>query len=503
MILRPQARDLRLIASFLGKIVLAFGMTMVLPIGVAVLFGERVPVIDFTVGLLAAVCCGLLLMSLARPAEKAEVAWVHGMVVVAAAWLACMFLGAVPMYLSGHWGSYLDACFEAMSGLATTGLVLVQDLDHLPHAVNFWRHLLMFLGGQGVIVVAISLLVRHGPGAFQLYVGEARDEKILPNVIETAKFIWLVSFVYFVLGATLLSACGRFAVGLPWRDAAFHGVCLFMAGFDTGGFTPQSQNIVFYQSWVFELATVVVMVWGAINFNLHYAIWTGRRAELRRDIEVRTFLATMTLVVVLVALGLAQSHAYSGAWGFVRRGVYQAVSAHTGTGFQSVYAPELLATWGPLALVGLLLAMGLGASACSTTGGIKMLRVGIIAKAFREDVKRFLTSESVVVTTRLRHLRDVFLDDRMVRSAALIMLAYILLYLAGAAAGCLFGYDFLSALFESTSAAGNVGLSCGLTQPLMPAGLKVVYIVQMWFGRLEFVSVFVLIGFLVSFLRGK
>ncbi|MGE5279186.1 MAG: TrkH family potassium uptake protein [Deltaproteobacteria bacterium] len=506
MILRPQALDLRIIAHFLGKIVLAFGLTMALPIAVALVFGEEVPVIDFAVGLLAAVCTGLLLIGAANlPAggAKSDMQWMHGMVVVAAGWLVCMFLGAVPLYLSGHWGSYLDACFEAMSGLATTGLVLVQDLDHLSYAANFWRHLLMFLGGQGVVVVAISLLFRKSPGALQLYVGEAREEKILPNVLETARFIWLVSFVYFALGATLLSCCGRFAVGLPWRDAVFHGVCFFMAGFDTGGFAPQSQNVIFYQSGVFELATVIVMVWGAVNFNLHYAIWTGRRAELRRDIEVRTFAATLTLVAALVSFGLAQSHTYAGAWGFVRRGVYQAISAHTGTGFQSVYASELLTSWGPLAVVGLLLAMALGASACSTTGGVKLLRVGILAKALREDVKRFLASESAVVTTRLRHMRDVFLDDRMVRSAALIVLAYIILYLAGAAAGCFFGYDFVSALFESTSAAANVGLSTGLTNPLMPAGLKVVYMAQMWFGRLEFVSVFVLFGFMLSFLRGK
>jgi len=503
MILRPQALDLRIIAHFLGKIVVLFGLTMTLPMAVAFAFGEQVPVFDFAVGLLAAVSAGLALIGAARLPPKTDMQWVHGMVVVAAAWVACMFLGAVPMVLSGHWGSYLDACFEAMSGLATTGLVLVQDLDHLSYAVNFWRHLLMFLGGQGVIVVALSLLFRNSPGAFHLYVGEAREEKILPNVIETARFIWLVSLVYFVLGTALLSACGRFAAGLPWADALFHGVCIFMAGFDTGGFTPQSQNVIFYQSSAFELATVVVMVWGAINFNLHYAIWTGRRAELGRDIEVRTFAATATLATVLVSLGLAHSRAYSGAWGLVRRGIYQVLSAHTGTGFQSIYAPEFLASWGPLANVGLIVAMALGVCACSTTGGIKLLRVGIIAKALREDVKRFLAPDSALVTTRLRHMRDVFLDDRMVRSAAVIMLMYMLLYLAGAVAGCFFGYDFLGALFESTSAAGNVGLSCGLTAPLMPAGLKVVYIVEMWLGRLEFVAVFVMIGFLWSLLRGK
>jgi trk system potassium uptake protein TrkH len=132
-----------------------------------------------------------------------------------------------------------------------------------------------------------------------------------------------------------------------------------------------------------------------------------------------------------------------------------------------------------------------------------MIRVGLIAKALREDTKRFLTSPSSVVTTRFRHLRDLFLDDRQVRAAALITIAYILLYLFGAVAGCFYGYPFLYSLFESTSAAGNVGLSCGVTTPSMPDALKVVYIFQMWAGRLEFISVLVLIGFIISYIRGK
>lgn len=362
---------------------------------------------------------------------------------------------------------------------------------------------MMFLGGQGIVVVALSVLVKGGSGAFRMYVGEARDEKILPNVVETAKFIWLVSLVYFGLGTLLLALCGYFSVGLSLREAVFHGACIFMTGFDTGGFAPQSQSIIYYQSWLFELCTVLVMVWGSINFNLHYAIWNAKRKELWKDIEIRTFLATLTVVTVLAAAGLAMGRVYGDATGLGRRGLYQIISAHTGTGFSTIYSSQFVLEWGSLALLGVILAMGLGVSMCSTTGGIKMLRIGLIGKAFREDVKRFLIPDSSVVSTKFHHLKDLFLDDKQVRSAALMTIAYILLYLFGAAAGCFAGYPFLESLFESTSAAGNVGLSCGITQMGMPAFLKVVYILQMWAGRLEFISIFVLGGFIVSYIRGR
>ncbi|MFA5039144.1 MAG: TrkH family potassium uptake protein [Candidatus Omnitrophota bacterium] len=503
MILKPQVLDLRIILFFLGKIVLGFGLMMALPLLVSLAYGELVPVFDFAIGLFVSLSVGFILVVGARVERDVDVTWMHGMVVVSMAWLVCMFLGAVPLHLSGHWKSYLDACFESMSGLATTGLSLVQNLDHLSHGANLWRHFLQFLGGQGIVVVALSFLVKGGPGAFRLYVGEARDEQILPNVVETAKFIWFVSLVYLCLGTLLLSLCAYFSVGLPAPEALFHGFCIFVAAFDTGGFTPMSQSVLYYQSPLFELITLIIMIWGSLNFKLHYAVWTGHRREMIRDIEIRTFFMTLTATAVLVALGLAKWGIYKGPFVLMRKGMYQMFSAHTGTGFQTIYSPQFLTEWDPLALFGIILAMGLGVSVCSTTGGIKMLRLGIILKAFREDIKRFMISDSSVVTTRFRHLRDLFLEDRLVRSAALITIAYISLYIFGALAGCFAGYPFLQALFESTSAAGNVGLSCGITQASMPVFLKIVYILQMWAGRLEFFSILVLGGFIISYFRGK
>jgi trk system potassium uptake protein TrkH len=147
--------------------------------------------------------------------------------------------------------------------------------------------------------------------------------------------------------------------------------------------------------------------------------------------------------------------------------------------------------------------MALGGAVCSTTGAIKMLRIGVIFKALLEDVKRIILPERAVVTQRFHHIKEIFLEDKLVRSALLITLAYLVLYGLGALVGMFFGYPFLNSLFESTSAAANVGLSCGITDAAMPAALKYTYIIQMWAGRLEFMSIFTLIGFFVAAVKGR
>src|SRR4030043_2056776 len=131
-----------------------------------------------------------------------------------------------------------------MSGFATTGLVLVQGLDHLSYAHNLWRHLIMFIGGQGIVVIAVSSFVKGLSGAFRMYVSEARDEKVLPNVISTSRFIWLVSIVYLILSTLVLGLVG-ISNGMKPVNAFLQGACLFMAAFDTGGFTIQSQNMLY------------------------------------------------------------------------------------------------------------------------------------------------------------------------------------------------------------------------------------------------------------------
>ncbi|MBU1905501.1 MAG: TrkH family potassium uptake protein [Candidatus Omnitrophica bacterium] len=501
MIPKPRLlEDFRITGFYLGKIMLGLAFTMLIPVLVGVAFCEVNPVLDFLIAIEIAVIVGLILNKICYTEKNPS--WMQGMIIVSLSWLVAMILGAIPLYLSGHWASYLDACFDSMSGFATTGLILVQDLDHLSRTHNFWRHLIMFIGGQGIAIVALSFFIRGFSGAFKMYIGEARDEKILPNVIHTARFIWLVSIVYFVLGTLTLGLAGIFS-GLKPANAFFHGACLFMAAFDTGGFTPQSQNIMYYHSLLFEVLTIIIMVLGALNFKLHYHLWTGNRREIWRNIETVTLFISIMILFTLTAVGLTQAGIYPDALMLFRKGFYQLVSAHTGTGYQSIYAPQFITEWNHLAFIGVLCAMALGGAVCSTTGAIKSLRVGIIFKTLIEEVKKIMLPEKSVVVQKLHHIQDIFLTDKLARSALLITVIYLALYGLGAIVGMIFGHPFLNALFESTSAGANVGLSCGITNVNMASALKITYILQMWAGRLEFMSIFALIGFFVATIKGK
>lgn len=500
MLIRPTLRDIKIIGYYLGKIIIGLGILTSIPLVVSLLFKEINPACDFIISASISLILGFILILIFKTNDDPN--WMQGMIVVSLSWLVAMFLGAIPLFLSGHWRSYLDACFDAMSGFATTGLVLVQDLDHLSFTHNLWRHLIMFIGGQGIIIVALSFLVRGFSGAFKMYVGEAREERIFPNVISTARFIWTVSITYLILGTLALALVGAYE-GMRPGNAIFHGLCVFMAAFDTGGFAPQSQNILYYHSLSFEIVTIIIMILGAINFKLHYALWTGNRKEIIRNIETVTFFITIMATFFIVALGLAKTGTYPDIIACFRKGFYQLISGHTGTGYMTIYAAQFIKEWGALALVGITIAMGLGGGACSTTGGIKVLRIGIVFKTLIHDIKKIILPESAVFVEKFHHIKEVILEDKQVRSALLILLAYLVLYLAGAIVGVSLGYPFLESLFESTSAAANVGLSCGITQTTMPALLKLTYIFQMWIGRLEFMSIFTLIGFLVAVIRGK
>ena len=500
MLLRPQVKDFKIIGFYLGKLIIGFALFMIFPILLSLGMNEWAPLFDFLISFFFCLIFGLILNLCCY--TDAGPRWSHGLIVVSLSWLVAGFFGAMPLFLSEHWNSFLDAYFDAMSGLTTTGLSLANDMSHMSYGHNLWRHILQFIGGQGIVVVVLSFFVQGVAGTFRLYVGEARDERVLPNIQQTARFIWIVSLTYLVLGSLFLAAAAMWD-GMPLGNAVFNSVCIFMAAFDTGGFAPHEQNILYYHSPLFEAVTMVIMLLGAINFRLHYVLWTGQRKEIWRNFEVTVLFITIMGTFMLVAAGLSNTDSYPTAVAVFRKGFYHLMSAHTGTGFQTIYPVEFINEWGSLSLFGLIFAMGLGGCVSSTTGGIKTMRLGIVAKTFANDVKYYVSPESSVFFEKIHHIKDVILSDKQMRSALLITLAYTALFFFGSAAGMACGYPFMDSVFESVSAAGNVGLSCGITSPTMPPVLKVVYIAQMWVGRLEFISVFALLGFVYALVRGK
>ncbi len=498
MLIRPHADDFRTIGHYLGRVFLVVAAAGLAPAVWAALAREWAPLLSFLVmsGAFAVIGAALL----GHHSRQPRLDWSHGMVVVALTWLLVPAVGSIPFLLSGHYSAPLDAFFDATSGLSTTGLALVQDLDHLSSSLNFWRHLLHFLGGQGIVIAALSIFA--GGGAVTLYLGEGRDDRILPSVTSTARFIWVVALVHLLAGVTALTLVGWFHLGFEPGRSAFHALMIFFGAFDTGGFAPQSTSMGYYHDAVYEGVTAVLMVAGAISFGMHFALWRGRRRAVFANLETRTILATFGFTLALTLVGLAATGMYGSVAGLSRQGLFQVISAHTGTGFATVPNAEL-ASWSGLAFGGLAIAMALGGMASSTAGGVKALRIGLTVKAVVLQVKQTLLPPGAVVSRAYYQTGKRRLTPEMAQSVMVASLLYVALYLLGTGVALAYGYSLQEALFESVSAGANVGLSVGVTDPGMPILLQVTYMLQMWLGRLEFVASFALIGFLYTWWRGK
>lgn len=500
VLVRPRLNDFKLIGLYTGKIIMGVGLLMLLPLAVALIFREWDPAVDFLIGIFSCLSFGLAMQILCR--AEGDLSWLHGMVVASFSWLLAMILGAIPHYLSGHFGMFIDACFDLMSGYTTTGLYLLQDLDHVSYSLNMWRHLLTYAGGQGIIVIALAFMIRGTAGAVKMYIGEGKEEKLLPNVIQTARAIWLVSLSYLVVGSIALWITGMF-LGIGPVRSLLHGIWVFMGAWSTGGFAPQSYNIGYYHSFVYENITIIIFIIGSFNFALHWAVWTGKRREIVRNIEIVSFFITIMVTFSLATAGLMKLGVYPDAVAIFRKAFYHISSGHTTTGFSTIYSREFVRQWGPMGMLAVTIAMAIGASACSTGGGFKGLRMGIIYKALVQEVRKLISPESSVVIQKFHHIKDIILEESHVRSAMLIVLAYIFTYAIGTIVAVYYGYPVVEALFDSVSAGSNTGLSCGVISPSIPVLMKAVTIIQMWIGRLEFMSVFALVGFAVAAIRGR
>jgi trk/ktr system potassium uptake protein len=500
MILRPAREDVKLIGWGIGRVILGVGLIMAIPLAVSVLATEWETVLDFLVGILACTTFWLV-MELTCKTER-DLGWFHGLIIASGGWLVAMVFGAIPHFLSGHFRSFLDACFDLMSGYTTTGLFLMQDLDHASHGLNMWRHLLTYAGGQGIIVIALTFLFAGTAGAFKIYVSEGKEEKLLPNVLGTARAIWMISLTYLVVGSLFLWA-SLLKEGMPVARGGLHAVWLFMGAWSTGGFAPQSLNLLYYHSLLVELVTMVIFVIGSFNFALHYEVWTGDRREIYRNVEVRSFTTTILLGTFMLSIGFGKFGLFTSLGEFFRKGFYNLASAHTTTGNSTIYGVSFWKDFGFIAMWAVILTMAIGASACSTGGGFKGLRMGIVFRFLRGEVRKLASPESAVVTEKIHHIRDTWLDDAMVKGAMFIIICYVVIYALGGMLGVLYGFDPNVAIFDAVSAGSNTGLSAGLTSPLMPAAMKVYYIFSMWAGRLEFMSIIALFGFGGALLRGR
>lgn len=487
------------VCYYTGKSILIFSALFTLPIIVAISHSDWNSALDFIISMSISIILsiGLIFYGEQKRKNAHSLSWRHGLVVASFSWVLLSLTSAIPYSLSGHSLSYLDSVFDVMSGFTTTGVFLIQDLDHISQALNTWRHLLTFVGGQGMIVLAISFFVKESGSAYKFYVGEGKDVALVPNVQGTAKWIWRISLVYLLIGTTLLFIQGM-RIGLNPINSLFHGLYIFMSAWSTGGFAPNYQNILFYHDFMYESIGLVFFIVGSFNFGLHFAFIQGRYKEFRKNIEIVSFFVSSFVLSVFAVVYLSNTGIYTDSISLFRRVVYNVLSAHTTTGFGSVYAQQFISDWGGLGITVMVVAMLIGGSACSTAGGIKGLRIGIIFKGIYNDIQKLMKGERTMRVVKYHHIKDYILDDATFRSAASIAILYIALFTVGVLLTTLSGYSLIESSFEVASVTGNVGLSVGIIQASMPSYLKLFYIFAMYLGRLEFISVFILIGMFIK-----
>jgi trk system potassium uptake protein TrkH len=481
-------QDVRVVLHYSGMLVVGLGGVMVIPLVTALIFREWSAALDYVAGIGVAMTVGMIMVS--TQTKEGRVDHTHALAITAFGWVAAAAIAAVPLSLSGNYPTYLDAAFDAISGFTVSGLTVVVDLDHMALSHNMWRHLTQFLGGQGIVVTAISLTVGLRAGAFSLYMAEGRDERILPNVLHTARFIWTVTAAYVVTGTFAMFAILLY-LGMPFDRSLLQSFWISVAAFDTGGFAPQRMNMMYYHNFMMEISALVLMMAGSINFGLHAMVWRGDRKELFRNMEVRVLAFVSTAMILLVAVGMTYTDWGGGIIGVFRKGVFQVIAGQS-AGHQTVYPSQFFNDFGGIGLLAIIMAMGIGGSVSSTGGGIKALRAGVLGKTVLLGLKQSLSPRSAVTVVDYRHLGQRTLTPGVISAVTTIFLLYLATYLVGGVAGAAYGYGVAQAAFESVSATANSGLSIGVTSSTMPVGLKLVYMFQMWAGRLEFIAVMVL-----------
>lgn len=490
MWVRLRVRDLTLIAHYVGVFQIGIGLAMVVPIVTAALYREWGAMLDFVLGMGVALAVGMLLVNADIRPER--VRHTHALAITALGWVAASLVAAVPLVLSDNYGRYLDAVFDALSGLTTCGLTVVTDIEHIAVSHNMWRQLMQLIGGQGIVVAALSFAIGLRGGAFSLYLAEGRDERILPNVLHTVRFIWFLTAVYIALGTVVFFAILTY-LGFSFDRGILHAFWLTAAAFDTGGFAPKGMSLMYYHSVLIEVTALVLMIAGSINFALHAQVWRGGRNELWKNLETRVLAVTAVVGSMLVAMGLAATEYFPAGVAVLRKGVFQMISGQS-SGLMSVYSSQMLYEFGSVGLLAIIIGMAIGGSLSSTGGGIKALRIGVITKSIILQVKQALAPPTSAQRIRYHHLSQRILTPGVVGAAATVLILYVVTMLLGTIAGTAYGYPLSEALFESVSATATSGLSIGITSASMPTGLKLIYMFQMWAGRLEFIAVLVLIA---------
>ncbi|NMB41923.1 MAG: TrkH family potassium uptake protein [Firmicutes bacterium] len=474
--------NLLIVLKTLGVLLLCESAAMLPSILVAVIYNEDT-ILAFVASLLITAAAGALLFML--KAENNMVRYRESFAIVTFGWLAASILGALPFLFTGLFPSFLDAFFESISGFTTTGATVIQNVEALPYSLLFWRSFTHWLGGMGILVLALALQPALGAGTFQIFKAESPGPilaKLTPRVSDTAKILY-ITYLLITAGEILLLAGG----GMPLFDSMIHA----FGTLATGGVSSKNMSIGAYDSVYLELVVTVFMIAAGANFALYYRVCKEKNpAGFFQNTEFRIYLSVIAVYIAIITLNI-NGEVFDSVFTSLRYASFQVASIITTTG----YTTADFNAWPDLSRALLLSLMFVGPCAGSTGGAMKMIRIYIVFRYVQREVNKLIHPRAV---------KSINIDDVPVQENVLSgVMAFTILYLGIFIAATVLLTTQKISLFNSAAAVaaalGNVGSGLGLvgssgTYTHFTAFSKIILSFCMLLGRLEIYTVLSLLS---------
>jgi len=474
--------NLKLIANILGMLIILNGVFMLLCLPFSLYYREEI----WHLGLSGtiAIASGGIIRFLTKKDQNKELKKRDGYLIVTCGWLTMSFFGTLPFLISGAIPNFTDAFFETISGFTTTGATILTDIESLPKGILFWRSLTQWIGGMGIIVLAVAILPLLGIGGMQLFVAEApgiSPDKMKPRIKEVAKRLWLI-----YLGLTATECVLLMFGGMTFFDAINHSLTTMA----TGGFSTKNASIAHYNSAYIQYVIVLFMFLAGTSFTITYFGLKGKFVKVWKNEEFRNYLIITIILAVCIAFFV-----FSAQWdGFERSfrdSLFQVVSIMTTTG----YITADYTAWAPFLTVIFFLLMFVGGSAGSTAGGIKIVRHTLLFKNSFLEMKRQLHPAAVIPV----RLNGQAVNRDITYNVLAFVMIYLLVYGVGVFLISFTGVDFDTALGAVATSLGNIGPGLGEVGPvnnfnsITPFG-KWLLAILMLLGRLELFTVLMLLN---------
>ena len=470
------------VIRLLSYIVLFMAAIMLVPTAVSYGYGEGKVVLSFAMAIVPMLFIAAIGIAFTKDVRDMRISVKDSYLFVSLSWITLTFFGALPLYFSGVLGNFSLCFFEIMSGFTTTGATAMSGLDTTYKGILFWRSMTNWLGGMGIVVLFVAILPALGVKGTALYgaesVGPTKD-KLRPKIKETAIILWSI-----YLGISLLEFVLLLFGGIGWFDA----ICVTFSTMGAAGYAPHDLSIAFYQSAYVEWVCIIFMFLSGANFALYYWVLHRKFDKMLADGEFRLYLKIVLGSVLLIVINLLSKGLY-GLWDALRYASFHVVSLMTTTGFTSTD----YTLWPAFSQIILLLLCFIGGCSGSASGGIKVVRIGVMARLFRNSMRRRIHPNAV---TEVR-LGNCTYSASTVEGIAGFVVFYITNVIVATLLISLTGIDLLIGFTSVVLTIGNVGVGFGgigtsYTFAIYPDWAIWLFSFLMLVGRLELYTVYAL-----------